>query len=911
MSTLLWLLVFIVAATALAYRKTSLATSTAVIGALLLVLSIFGDVAWGWLLLFWFIFAGIAAVLNVASLRKPLLTAPAFKFFKSVLPEMSETERAALDAGTVWWEGDLFSGRPDWHRLAALPRPRLSDEEQAFLDGPVEALCGMLDDWQIVHEDADLSPEAWAFIKKNKFFGMIIPKQYGGLEFSAVAHSAVLAKVASAGGTTASSIVAVPNSLGPAELLLHYGTEEQKDYYLPRLATGEEIPCFGLTSPYAGSDAGSIPDMGVVCEGTWKGKKTLGMRLTFDKRYITLAPVATVIGLAFKLYDPDHLLGEQDDLGITCALVPRDTQGVEIGKRHYPLAAPFMNGPIRGKDVFVPLDTIIGGQQNAGRGWRMLMEVLSVGRGISLPSGSSGGASQAAFATGAYARVRKQFNVSIGEFEGIQEAMARIGARAYACDSVRQISALAVDLGEKPSVSSGIAKMHVTDLSRLVAIDAMDVHSGKAVCIGPKNIIANGYQSAPVAITVEGANILTRSMMIYGQGAIRCHPYVLREMDAVADDDSQRGLDNFDTAFMGHLGHIGSAKARSFVLGLTGARLASAPVSGPTAIYYKRLARYSANLALLSDVAMALLGGKLKFRESISARLGDVLSALFIGSAVLKRYQDDGRPEEDLPLVQWMLDDLCHGIENRLDGVLNHLPMRPAMWALRVVIFPLGRRARSASDDNNRAVAKLMMTPGASLDRLAHAVYQPQDVKHPLGVLRKALTAVIETEKLEYKLVKAYKDGDLKHPHPRERIDEARAAGLISAEEAKILIETWDLVAEVVEVDEFTTEEMRAGRSEHARADQGPGSSSASGKAPARRKASTARAKSTSKAAAAKSAKATSRTTKRSTTKASAAKTSTGKASTGKASTGKASTKRAKAADDATPDTSPETSEST
>lgn len=844
MSTLLWLLAFIAVGTALAYRGTSLRTSTAVIGGLLLVLSLLGDVAWGWLLAFWLVFAGVAAVLNVEALRKSLLTAPAFKFFKSVLPEMSDTERAALEAGTVWWEGDLFSGRPDWRRLGALPKPRLSDEEQAFLDGPVEQLCGMLDDWEIVHEQADLPAAAWEFIKKNKFFGMIIPKRYGGLEFSAVAHSAVLTKIASAGGTTASSIVAVPNSLGPAELLLHYGTDEQKDYYLPRLAVGDEIPCFGLTSPYAGSDAGSIPDMGVVCEGTWKGKKTLGMRLTFDKRYITLAPVATVIGLAFKLYDPDHLLGDQEDLGITCALVPHDTKGVEIGNRHYPLSAPFMNGPIRGKDVFVPLDTIIGGRENAGRGWRMLMEVLSVGRGISLPSGSTGGALQAAYATGAYARVRKQFNVSIGEFEGIQEAMARIGAQAYACNAVRQLSALAVDLGEKPSVPSAIAKMHVTDLARRIAVDAMDVHSGKAVCIGPRNIIASGYQSAPVATTVEGANILTRSMMIFGQGAIRCHPFVLSEMDAVNDDDAARGLDNFDQAFMGHMGHIASAKARSLVLGLTGSQVASAPVSGPTAIYYKRLARYSANLALLSDVAMALLGGSLKFREGISARLGDVLSALFIGSAVLKQYQDEGRPEEDLPLVQWMLDDLCHSIEDRLDGVLNHLPMRPLMWGLRLVIFPLGRRARAADDGTNAKVARLMMEPGAAMQRLAAAVYQPTDVAHPLGVLRQAHAAVLETESLETKLVKAFKKGELKHPHPRERIDEAEQSGLISAEEATALRKAWELVAEVVRVDEFTTDEMAAGRSEFARSNpHEPGSKPAPNRKRTRAKAASSKSK--------------------------------------------------------------------
>ena len=809
MSTVLWILFALAVITTLAYRKASIGKTTAVLGVALAVIALFSGISMGWAVFLWLGFAAAAILFNVEGIRKGLISGPAFKFFKGVLPEMSDTERTALEAGTTWFEADLFSGRPNWHKWLAIPKPQLSAEEQAFMDGPVEELCGMLNEWEITHEKADLNEATWDFIKKNKFFGMIIPKAYGGLEFSAYAHSTILAKVASAGGVTANSIVAVPNSLGPAELLLHYGTQDQKDHYLPRLAVGQEIPCFGLTSPLAGSDAGAIPDRGVVCKGKFGGKTVLGMKLTFDKRYITLAPVATVIGLAFKMYDPDGLLGDQEDLGITCALIPRDTKGVEIGRRHFPVNAPFMNGPIRGTDVFVPLDYIIGGAEMAGQGWRMLMECLSVGRSISLPSGATGGSLQAAYATGAYAKVRKQFNVSIGEFEGIQEALGRIGARAYMSNAVRMQTAFAVDLGEKPSVPSAIAKMHVTDLAQKISVDAMDVHGGKAVCLGPRNLIGRGYQGAPVGTTVEGANILTRSMMIFGQGAIRCHPYVLQEMEAVADDNAERGLDNFDAAFMGHVGHVASAKARSFVLGLTGARLASSPVDGPTAKHYKTLARYSANLAFLSDLAMASLGGSLKFRESISARLGDVLSGLYFGACVLKTHEQDGRPVEDLPLIDWAMDDIAATIEDRLDGVIRELPIPGVM--MRPIVFPLGRRARKPADALNAKVSQLMMQPGPQRDRLAGPIYQPRQLEHPMGVLNIALEKSIELEGLELKMLKAFKKGQLKHPHPRERIAEAAEAGIITKDEQKALTDLFDLVFEVAAVDDFASEDLQAG----------------------------------------------------------------------------------------------------
>jgi acyl-CoA dehydrogenase len=497
---------------------------------------------------------------------------------------MSDTEREALEAGSVWWDGELFSGMPDWDRLVSFPAPKLSDEEQAFLDGPCEELCRMLDDWDIAFRRADMPPQVWKFIKKHRFFAMIIPKKYGGLEFSAYANAMVIAKLASR-STTASSTVGVPNSLGPAELLLHYGTEEQKNHYLPGLASGDEIPCFALTSPQAGSDAAALIDSGVVCKGTWEGEEIIGIRLNWDKRYITLAPVATVLGLAFKLYDPDHLIGDIVDYGITAALIPTDTPGVVVGRRHSPLTIPFQNGPTSGKDVFVPVDYIIGGTSMAGKGWKMLVELLSVGRAITLPSSAAGGSQAASYAAGAYTRIRRQFNLPIAKFDGVGEALARIAGNTYIMNAAISVTSGAIDQGEKPAVPSAILKYHCTELGRKVANDTMDVHGGKAIMLGPNNYAGRGFMATPIAITVEGANILTRSLIIFGQGAMRCHPFVLRELQAAQDENRERGLTEFDDALFSHIGYAISNLARSFFLALTHAKFSKVPLNTPTRRY--------------------------------------------------------------------------------------------------------------------------------------------------------------------------------------------------------------------------------------------------------------------------------------------------------------------------------------
>jgi len=811
MLAIAWIVVFIAVFIALAYHRVSLKIATAAIG-VLLALCTLTSTGFGLGLFLWLVFAAVAIPLNVTAIRKPYITRPILDLFREVLPTLSATERTALDAGTVWWEGEMFSGAPNWNRLEQLPPAELSDEEQAFLDGPVQQLLDLCDEWKITHEDGDLPPEAWRFIKDNKFWAMIIPKQYGGLEFSAYAHSCVLSKVGSgpAGGTVG-PIVAVPNSLGPAELLMHYGTDEQKDHYLPRLAAGEEIPCFGLTSPHAGSDAGAIPDQGIVCKGEWNGEQVLGMKLTWDKRYITLAPIATVLGLAFKMYDPDGLLGETTELGVTCALVPTDIEGVNTGRRHYPASAPFQNGPTWGDDVFVPLSFIIGGQDMIGQGWRMLMECLSVGRSISLPSGSTGDAIGNARLTGAYAVVRRQFNVSIGAFEGIQEALARIGGKAYACESVRRFTANAVDLGEKPSVASAIAKYHVTTMGQQVAKDTMDVHAGKAVMLGPSNPVARSFQAAPVNITVEGANILTRSMMIYGQGAIRCHPYVLDEIEAANNEDKSAALDDFDDLFYGHIGHDFAAAARSLVMGITGGLGSAGGKTDALKPYYQAMNRYSANLALLSDIAMATLGGSLKFRESISARLGDVLSNLYIASATVKRFVEDGAHADDLPLVQWVCEDAFATVESALAGVIRHLPNRPAAWLASLLIFPLGLHARVPSDELGRRIAALVQQPGATRDRLTPRCYISADKKDEgLALFERAMIATLDNAELQKKLVKACKDGTITADHPAEQIEAAGKAELFTAEELRRMRDLYALQMAVIRVDDFDPEELKS-----------------------------------------------------------------------------------------------------
>lgn len=801
MSILAPFLALVLATLLVAYHRGSLAVFTAISATLLVAVALAGANLTA---------TTVAAVLLaittlpllITPLRQAVITKALLRIYTKMLPKLSDTEKTALDAGTVGFEGELFSGMPKWDELLAQPKPELTAEEQAFLDGPVEQACRMTNDWDITHVRNDMPPELWDYLKKNKFFGMIIPKEYGGLGFSALAHHKVIQKLASISATV-SSTVGVPNSLGPAELLLHYGTDEQKQHYLPRLADGRDVPCFALTGPTAGSDATSIPDFGIVCEGEWNGARVLGVKLTFDKRYITLAPVATVIGLAFRLHDPDKLLGEESDRGITLALIPRETAGLEIGRRHFPLNCAFQNGPVRGKEVFLPLSQLIGGEDYIGQGWRMLVECLSVGRAITLPSTSSGASKQAAVVTGAYARTRKQFGLSIGRFEGVEEALARIAGNAYACAALSEATAAAVDRGEKPAVPSAIAKYHATELARAVAADAMDIHGGKGVILGPMNYLGRGWQAAPISITVEGANIMTRTLMIFGQGAIRCHPWVLKEMQAAQNPDKAEGLREFDRNLFGHIGFAVSNAVRSWVLGLVGARIGKAPGDAYTRRYYRKLNRYSANLALVADVSMLTLGGKLKFKEKISGRFADVLSQLYISSAMLKRYEDQGRPAAEQPLLAYAFHDSAHKIELALSGALRNFPIRPVGWLMWMLVFPWGRRAQLPSDRLGRRAAALLMSPSDARDRMASGVFLTPCENNPAGRINSFLPKVILAEPVERKFLKALKNSDIEALDFPSQLAEGVAEGWITAEEKLQLEELRALTWETITVDDF------------------------------------------------------------------------------------------------------------
>jgi len=756
-------------------------------------------------------FAVLAVLVNVPLIRRKILSDHVLAVYRRILPDMSSTEKDAIDAGTVWWDADLFSGRPDWNKLLAVPQPRLSAEEQAFLDGPVEELCALCNDWEITHERQDLPPHVWQFVKDKGFLGMIIPKQYGGLGFSALAHSAVVMKLSTRSSTAAISVM-VPNSLGPAELLLHYGTDEQKSHYLPRLAKGLEVPCFALTSPEAGSDAASIPDYGVVCKGTWQGKEVLGMRVTWDKRYITLGPIATLLGLAFRLYDPEKLLSEKEDLGITCALVPTGTPGVNIGRRHLPLNAVFQNGPNSGKDVFMPLDWIIGGPEYAGKGWMMLMGCLAAGRSISLPSSSVGGAKALTRYTGAYARVRSQFKTPIGKLEGVEEALGRIAANCYVMDATRLMTAGAVDLGEKPAVLSAIAKYHMTERARACINDAMDIAGGKGICLGPNNWVGRGYQMTPIAITVEGANILTRTLIIFGQGAIRCHPYVLREMRAAKEMQGAEAAREFDDAFTSHVGHVISNGLRAWVHGITSSRLAPTPrnAAPETMHYYRFTSRLSAAFAFLADMSMMAMGGALKRKEKISGRLGDVLSMLYLISATLKRYEDQGRNREDLPLIRWAVRDMTYHAQHAIDQILSNFPIKWMATMLRWTIFPLGMSFRPPLDARNHECAAIALEPGAARDRLTAGMYVPKGENDATGILEAAFVATLACEPIDEKLRKAVKKGKMV---PRPGVDLgtiAREKDLISQEEFIQWSRKEALRKQVIKVDDFPQDFSRS-----------------------------------------------------------------------------------------------------
>ena len=730
------------------------------------------------------------------SFRRDFTSKPIFALARNLLPAMSDTEREALEAGDVWWDADLFTGNPDWSKLIANPPATLTQEEKAFLDGTVDELCAMLEEWRIFWEWRDLPPQVWDFIKHKKFFGMIIPKEFGGLGFSPYAHSEVVRKLSSR-SIVAAVTVMVPNSLGPGELLMRFGTRQQQDKWLPRLADGRDIPCFGLTSPEAGSDAASMKDSGIICRGTFEGREVLGLRLNWHKRYITLGPVATLLGLAFKAYDPDHLVGDEEELGITVALIPTHLPGVTIGHRHLPAMQVFQNGPNWGRDVFIPLDYIIGGKERLGQGWKMLMTALAAGRGISLPSQSAAAAAYAARTAGAYARIREQFGISISKFEGIEAPLARIAATAYLLDGARRLTCAALNAGHHPAVISAIMKLQATERMRVVIDDAMDIHGGKAIIDGPQNYIGNLYRAVPIAITVEGANILTRNLIVFGQGAIRAHPYLLAEMNGLRDDDCERGLDAFDRAFWNHVGHSFANLCRAWGRNWTYGLFAPAPGAGEATRFYRQLSRYSSAFALAADMALLTLGGALKRKEMLAARFGDILAELYLLSAALKRWHDEGRQPQDFAALEWCMASGFKTIENRLAEICANLPNRFIGILLKFLTQPFGARVLGPSDRVVHQCAQLLLTPSAARDRLTADLSHVED-DGGTARLERAFVLVAATEEISRRMHAA-------------RLNDVKAAvtkGVITQSEADRLSVAHEAVTKVIEVDDFAPETL-------------------------------------------------------------------------------------------------------
>lgn len=776
---------------------------TVLIGAGLIAITCFGELPIRGIIFLWLCYLAAAGFANLHRLRQRYITGPLLQRIKGQLPVISATEQQAIKAGNTWWEKELFCGQPSWKQLLQLRLPPLNEEEQEFLNQQVETLCSMLNDWQITHDDMDLSPEVWSYIKQEKFFGLIIPKAYGGLGFSALAHSSIITKIATRSVSAAVDIM-VPNSLGPAELLLRYGTDEQKNYYLPRLAMGLEIPCFALTAPHAGSDASNIPDTGIICKDMHEGKEILGIRLNWDKRYITLAPIATVLGLAVHLYDPEHFLGIKDDIGITLCLIPTSHPGVEIGTRHLPLQMAFMNGPTRGRDVFIPLDWIIGGVDKAGEGWRMLMESLSVGRSISLPALAAASSKVAYRFTGAYARLRRQFNTSIASFEGIEEALGNIAGFTYLLEATRTLTAGAVDLDVNPSIASAIAKYHMTEIGRATVSHAMDIHAGHMIQTGPRNFLANLHYSMPISITVEGANILTRNLIIFGQGAIRCHPYILKEIELMSAPTMD--MPALDRVLLSHIGFYLSNFLRTFFYGLSGGKLIFADSRDACAKKYERqLTRMSAALALVADTCLIKLGGSLKRRERISARLGDVLSQLYLASAVLKYFHDHASNEANENYMQWCLQYCLHNIQQTFNELLYNLPNRWLGFLLKAVIFPWGTAYHAPVDSLNKKIVTEMIDNSAIRDELTSLCFLSKD-SHELSYrLEKALAVASGNEILYKKLQKAMQTENIPQQYTfNERVQATLRLKIFTEEEAKSLLHFEALRDEIIKVNEFS-----------------------------------------------------------------------------------------------------------
>ncbi|WP_339799401.1 acyl-CoA dehydrogenase [uncultured Marinobacter sp.] len=758
-------------------------------------------------------------MLHGGELRRDRLSKPLLGWVRGRLPTLSATESEALKSGTVDWDGELFSGQPDWATLHKAKPAHLTSEEQAFLDGPVDKLCDMLDDWKITHEHYDLPDKVWKYIRENGFFGLMIPKDQGGKGFSHTAHSEIVMKI-STRSVSAAVTVMVPNSLGPGELLMEYGTDEQKAHYLPRLAGGDEIPCFALTSPIAGSDAGAIPDKGIVCKGQWNGEEVLGLKVTWNKRYITLAPVATLIGLAIKVYDPDQLLGDNDDIGVTCVMVPRETEGVNAGARHLPMNTVFMNGPTWGNDVFIPMAQVIGGQEMLGKGWKMLLECLSIGRSISLPALGTGAGKVASLTTGSYALVREQFGRSISQFEGVQEALEPIAGYTWMMDAARLLTAGMLDRGVRPSVPSAVLKYRNTDLMREVINHSMDVVAGRGVITGPRNFMARAYQAVPIGITVEGANILTRSLMIFGQGAIRCHPYIVDEIEAAGMEDQRAAVDKFDQTFYRHIAHTTRNALRSTLLGLTFGLIEPAPRQGKIQGYYRQLSRFSAAFALMTDVTLLTIGGGLKARQRLSGRMADCLVHLYYASAVIKQWHEEGYPEEQRPLVEWCLESSLRDLQQAMRAAIINFPVTALRWPLRILVFPLGATGLNGPDDKLGAIVAATIVKDTPLRlRISRGAYINTREDDAMGRVLNAYRLANETRELRQRLHEAVRNRNedevdgiaLLMGHQRkELVDWACKEGVIKAEECDKLLEALTALYDVIRVDAFDSEGLKA-----------------------------------------------------------------------------------------------------
>ncbi|QSB53422.1 acyl-CoA dehydrogenase [Acinetobacter calcoaceticus] len=743
-----------------------------------------------WSLLLGIPIIALSIIILVEPLRFNLITKPAYKTLANSMPSISTTEQEALEAGTSWWEKELFMGAPDWSQFEKYPYPTLSEEEQSFIDNEVELLCSMLNEWEIHHHLKDLPPEVWQFIKDKGFLGLIIPKSFGGKEFSSFAQSRIMSKIASRSLTTAVSCM-VPNSLGPGELLMHYGTDAQKQQYLPGLAKGEEIPCFGLTSPEAGSDAGAIPDSGVVCYGEYEGAQVLGLRMNFSKRWITLAPIATVVGLAFKLYDPEGLLGDKNktEYGITCALIPASHTGIKIGARHFP-GSPFMNGTVEGEDVFIPIDWIIGGQENAGKGWRMLMECLGVGRGISLPALATAAGEMSYLTVGAFAKIRQQFNISVGKFEGVQEATSEIASDAYMLEAFRYLVTCGLNQGGTPAVMTAMAKYYATETMRKVVNHGMDIAGGRAIQLGPRNFLALTYQAIPIAITVEGANILTRSLMIFGQGSMRCHPYLFEELQLLQSEDKSTSVKKFDDLLFKHLAYTFNRGAKSFAYGWTGGS-SDAPQSVDqfTASYYKTINRFSANFALVADMALGLLAGDLKRKEMLSGRLADIHAHLFISTAILKFYEAGQKTEAEQLHAKLALQKAFLNIQEAFWGLFENFPAKLPAAFVKWICFPFGRVISKPDDELKQQVAELMMQEHPFREQLKHHVFYSTKADDVTGRLEHTFQILRTLEPLWDKFKKAESKGKFKGLTFEENIEHATKEGFISESEAQQLLQ--------------------------------------------------------------------------------------------------------------------------